>query len=135
PFGLLLGIVLLGGLLSNLTPCVYPMIPITLRLLGRQGSSPYLSASFYALGIVISYSTLGLIASLSGGMFGAMMATKTFNIIFAVLMFVLGITMLGFGDFSKIQMLGNRLGSGAPSLRNTFLMGTGAGLVAAPCTG
>lgn len=135
PFTVLLGVVFLGGLLSNLTPCVYPMIPITLRLLGRQGSSPYTSASFYAIGIVVSYSTLGLVASLSGGMFGALMATKSFNIIFAVLMFILGVTMLGFGDFSKIQMLGNKLGTGAPSLRNTFFMGTGAGLVAAPCTG
>jgi thiol:disulfide interchange protein DsbD len=135
PFFLLLGMVFLGGLLSNLTPCVYPMIPITLRLLGRQGSSPYLSSSFYALGIVVSYSTLGLAASFSGGMFGALMATKSFNITFAVLMFILGVTMLGFGDFSKIQMLGNKLGAGAPSLRNTFFMGTGAGLVAAPCTG
>ncbi len=135
PFFLLLGIVFIGGMLSNLTPCVYPMIPITLRILGRQGSSPYLSSTFYALGIVVSYSTLGVIAALSGGMFGSMMASKSFNITFAILMFILGITMLGFGNFSKIQMLGNRLGTGAPSLRNTFLMGTGAGLVAAPCTG
>lgn len=135
PFVMLLGIVFLGGLLSNLTPCVYPMIPITLRLLGRQGKSPYLSSSFYALGIVVSYSTLGVVAAMSGGMFGSLMATKSFNIVFAVLMFVLGTTMLGFGDLSKLQMLGNRLGTGTPSLRNTFLMGTGAGLVAAPCTG
>jgi thiol:disulfide interchange protein DsbD len=135
PFFLLLAIVFAGGMLSNLTPCVYPMIPITLRLLGRQGASPYLSSCVYALGIVVSYSTLGVIAALSGGMFGSMMASKSFNVTFAILMFILGITMLGFGNFSKIQMLGNRLGTGAPSLRNTFLMGTGAGLVAAPCTG
>ncbi len=43
--------------------------------------------------------------------------------------------MLGFGDLSKIQAIGNRLGSGRPSLLNSFFMGTGAGLVAAPCTG
>ncbi len=135
PFFLLLAIVFAGGMLSNLTPCVYPMIPITLRLLGRQGSSPYLSSSVYAFGIVVSYSALGVIAALSGGMFGSMMASKSFNVTFAILMFILGITMIGFGDFSKLQMLGNRLGTGAPSLRNTFLMGTGAGLVAAPCTG
>ena len=135
PFFLLLAIVFAGGMLSNLTPCVYPMIPITLRLLGRQGSSPYLNSSVYAFGIVVSYSALGVIAALSGGMFGSMMASKSFNVTFAILMFILGITMIGFGDFSKLQMLGNRLGTGAPSLRNTFLMGTGAGLVAAPCTG
>jgi cytochrome c biogenesis protein CcdA len=68
-------------------------------------------------------------------MFGAMMASKTFNIIFAIVMITLGITMLGFGNFSKLQMIGGRLGAGKPSLRNTFFMGAGAGLVASPCTG
>ncbi len=134
-FGMLLGLVFVGGLLSNLTPCVYPMIPITLRLLSRQGGSAYVNATAYAMGIVATYSVLGLVAALSGGMFGSLLASKTFNAVFAVLMILLGVTMLGFGDFSKLQMLGNRLGSGKPSLKNTFAMGTGAGLVAAPCTG
>jgi thiol:disulfide interchange protein DsbD len=134
-FGMLLAVVFAGGLLSNLTPCVAPMVPITLRLLARQGPSPYASAAAYALGIVITYSLLGLVAALSGGMFGSLLASKAFNVAFAAAMIGLGVTMLGFGDLSKIQMLGNRLGSGAPSFRNTFLMGAGAGLVAAPCTG
>lgn len=131
----LFGAVFVGGLLSNLTPCVYPMIPITLRLLAKQGTSPYVGASMYALGIVITYSALGIAASASGGMFGALLASKTFNITFAVLMFALGVTMLGFGNLSKLQMLGSRLGAGKPSARNAMLMGAGAGLVAAPCTG
>jgi thiol:disulfide interchange protein DsbD len=134
-FGMLLALVFFGGLISNLTPCVYPMIPITLRLLARQGRSPYLSASYYALGIVVTYSALGLFAVLSGSLFGSLLASKTFNVAFAAIMATLGVTMLGFGDFSKLQMLGNKLGDGAPSPKNTFLMGTGAGLVAAPCTG
>lgn len=134
-FMMLLLIAFAGGVLSNLTPCVYPMIPITLRLLARQGSSPYASASFYAAGIVVTYSILGLVAALSGGMFGALMASKAFNGTFAVVMLALGTTMLGFGDLSKLQMLGSKLGSGQASPGNTFLMGAGAGLVAAPCTG
>ena len=131
----LFGAVFVGGLLSNLTPCVYPMIPITLRLLSKQGTSPYVGATMYALGIVVTYSALGIAASASGGMFGAMLASKTFNITFAIIMAVLGVTMLGFGNLSKIQMLGSRLGAGKPSARNAMLMGAGAGLVAAPCTG
>ncbi len=134
-FGMLLFLVFVGGLLSNLTPCVYPMIPITLRLLSRQGRSPYAAATAYAFGIVVTYSALGLVAALSGGLFGSLLASKAFNVGFAVVMMLLGVTMLGFGNFSKLQMLGNRLGTGAPSLKNTFLMGAGAGLVAAPCTG
>lgn len=134
-FSMMLLFVFLGGLLSNLTPCVYPMIPITLRLLARQGASPYLSATSYAAGIVVTYSILGMVAVLSGGLFGSLLASKGFNLTFAVIMAVLGASMLGFGDFSKLQALGNRLGTGKPSPKNAFLMGTGAGLVAAPCTG
>ena len=135
PFAVLLALVFVGGVLSNLTPCVYPMIPITLRLLSKQGESPYKSASYYAAGIVLTYSSLGLVAALSGGLFGSLLASKPFNLTFAALMFTLGVSMLGFGDLSKLQMLGSRLGSGKPSHWNTFLMGAGAGLVAAPCTG
>jgi thiol:disulfide interchange protein DsbD len=124
-----------GGILSNLTPCVAPMVPITLRLLAKQGSSPLASSSAYALGIVITYSILGVVAALSGGLFAAMFASKAFNLAFAVIMVGLGVTMLGYGDLSKLQMLGSRLGSGKPSLINTTFMGAGAGLVAAPCTG
>ena len=134
-FATLILVVFAGGLLSNLTPCVYPMVPITLRLLARQASSPYIGASVYALGIVVTYSSLGLVAALGGGLFGSLLASTTFNVVFATLMILLGISMLGFGDFSKLQNFGNKLGAGQPSLRNTFLMGTGAGLVAAPCTG
>lgn len=134
-FGLLLLLVFVGGLLSNLTPCVYPMIPITLRLLSRQGQSPLRSSIAYSLGIIVMYSALALMAAASGGLFGKLLASTAFNLIFAAIMALLGVTMLGFGDFSRLQALGSRLGTGNPSLRNTFLMGTGAGLVAAPCTG
>ena len=135
PLLILLGIVFLGGLLSNLTPCVYPMIPITLRVLARQTHRPHLGAAAYAFGIIITYTSLGLMAALSGGLFGSLLASKPINILFAVLMAIFGLTMLGFGDLSKIQMVGQRFGSGPPSLSNAFAMGIGAGFVAAPCTG
>ena len=132
---LLLALVFLGGMVSNLTPCVAPMVPITLRLLARQGAAPVTSALAYASGIVVTYSTLGIVAAMSGGMFGALLASKPFNVVFAFIMAFLALGMLGFGNFASIQALGNRLGSGRPSFFNTFLMGAGAGLVAAPCTG
>jgi thiol:disulfide interchange protein DsbD len=65
-FGFLILALFIGGLVSNLTPCVYPMIPITLRVLSSQGKSPYLSATFYALGIVLTYTSLGVAAAASG---------------------------------------------------------------------
>ena len=133
--GALMGILFLAGLFTNLTPCVFPMIPITLRILGNQGASPWLRSTQYSLGIITTYTLLGFLASLSGGLFGSLMGSTTVNSVFAVLFVGLALTMLGFGNLSKLQNLGSRLGSGKQSGFNTFLMGSGAGLVAAPCTG
>ena len=83
PLGMVLLIVFLGGLLTNLTPCVAPMIPITVRLLASQTKTPLLGSSLYALGILATYTTLGLAAALSGGLFGSMLANPTFNLVFA----------------------------------------------------
>lgn len=132
---LLLLFIFLGGVLTNLTPCVYPMIPITLRLLGGQSQRAFLNSSIYASGILITYTGLGVFAASTGGMFGALLQSKAVNVFFALVMFILGFTMLGFGNFSKLQTLGDRLGAGKPSLKNMFLMGVGAGFVASPCTG
>ena len=125
----------IGGILTNLTPCVYPMIPITIRVLAKQAKRPFASSSAYALGIMVTYTCLGLFATLSGTIFGSVMSSKGFNISLSIIMVFLAFSMLGFGNFSKIQILGNKLGTGKASLRNSFLMGSGAGLVASPCTG
>lgn len=135
PFALLLLVVFLGGIATNLTPCVFPMIPITLRLLARQGHKPLAGTLLYAGGIIVTYTGLGLAASLSGGIFGSILANPWVNLAFALIFLALGVTMLGFGNLSKLQNLGALLGSGRSSNLNSFGMGAGAGLVAAPCTG
>ncbi len=135
-FWLQLLIVLLAGLATNLTPCVLPMIPITMRVLSGQSKSPFLASSLYAGGIMLTYSALGIFAASTGSLFGSMLANPWVNVAFATMMFLFGISMLGFGNLSKLQMLGNKLGTAKnPSAANAFWMGTGAGLVAAPCTG
>ncbi len=131
----LLLIAFAGGLLTNLTPCVAPMIPITIRLLANQTSRPITSASMYASGIVATYTTLGVIAALSGALFGNLIAHPAVSVTFGLVMFVLGLNMLGFGDLSKLQQIGGRIGSSKGGAFNAFLMGAGAGLVASPCTG
>lgn len=134
-FTLLLLVVFVGGLATNLTPCVFPMIPITLRLLAREGHKPIEGTLLYALGIVLTYTGLGVLASLSGGVFGVILANKWVNLGFGLVFAVLAITMLGFGNLSKLQNFGASLGSGKASALNSMGMGAGAGLVAAPCTG
>jgi len=131
----LLLIAFVGGLLTNLTPCVAPMIPITIRLLANQTAAPLASAASYAAGIVATYTSLGVIAALSGALFGNLIAHPAVAITFGVVMFLLGVNMLGFGDLTKLQQIGGRIGSSKGGLLNAFLMGAGAGLVASPCTG
>jgi thiol:disulfide interchange protein DsbD len=135
-WSLVLLVVFLGGVATNLTPCVFPMIPITLRLLAKQGQRPVTASIVYASGIVLTYTGLGLVASLGGGVFGSFLAHPGVNIAFGILFLCLGATMLGFGDLSKLQNLGAQLGSSpSSSYLNALGMGAGAGLVAAPCTG
>lgn len=135
PIALTLILIFLGGVLTNLTPCVYPMIPITIRLLANQGQSPIASAASYSLGIVLTYSTLGLFAAFTGSMFGQLMANTWVSLSFAIVMALLALSMLGFGNWSSVQNFGNKISAKRPSLANSFLMGAGAGLVASPCTG
>ena len=135
PLYLIAIICFFGGILTNLTPCVYPMIPITIKVLSRQGSSPVLSSSAYSLGILLTYTAMGIFAVLTGSLFGSIMASKSFNLIIGLIMLLMAISMLGFGNFTALQNLGNKIGAGKASLKNAFLMGTGAGLVASPCTG
>ena len=131
----LIVIAFLGGLLTNFTPCVLPIIPITLKTLAKRQATPLLSALIYGTGIIFSYSALGIVAALGGGMFGAILGNLWFTIAFSVLMFIFGLTMLGWGNLAFLQQLGTKLGHGKASLSNTFALGLGAGLVAAPCTG
>lgn len=135
PLLLLFVFVFIGGVLTNLTPCVYPMIPITIRLLAGQGEKPIIGASAYAMGIIVTYSALGIFAAMTGSMFGNIMASTAFNLVFAVMMVSLGVTMIGYGNLSFLQNLGNKIGTGKAGPGNAFIMGTGAGLVASPCTG
>lgn len=135
PFTTLLVVIFIGGLLTNLTPCVFPMIPITIRILSRSGTNPFTASLLYVLGIIISYSMLGFIIAMTGGLFGAFLANPFVNVALGVVFTLFALSMLGFGNLSMLQNFGNRLGSGPPSPMNLLLMGAGAGLVAAPCTG
>lgn len=134
-FWLILLISFLGGLLTNVTPCVYPMIPITLRILGHYSKRPIRAACTYAFGIFLTYGALGIFAALSGAFFGSLMQSTFFNMIFACLMLFLAMSMLGFGSFYRLQQLGQRFSKHEKGLKGAFFMGLGAGFVAAPCTG
>jgi thiol:disulfide interchange protein len=103
-------LMILGGLALNLTPCVLPLIPVNLAIIGagvravsvRRG---FLLGSLYGLGIILAYGGLGLATVLMGAQFGAINASPWFNLGVAVLFLVLGLALLDviLVDFSRFQ--------------------------------
>lgn len=92
-------LVLAGGLAMNLTPCVLPMIPINLMIIGRSA----VRGTLYGAGIAVAYGALGILAAVGGMAFGVIQGNPWFNAAIALLFLVLALSMLGvfFIDFSK----------------------------------
>ena len=128
----------IGGLALNLTPCVFPLIPITLGFFAMQSdgrrSRRFALSAMYVLGIVITYSVLGVLAALGGKLFGAWLQLPAVLIGFAVLMLVLASSMFGAFEIQPPQWISNR-SQGRAGLAGALSMGLLIGIVAAPCVG
>jgi len=113
---------LLGGLAMNLTPCVLPMIPINLMIIGKSAAR----GAWYGLGIMMAYGILGVMASIGGMAFGSIQANPWFNLAVALVFVALALSMFGvfFIDFSKSR---SKFRGGA------FLMGILAAVLAGAC--
>ncbi len=134
---LILIIVFFGGLALNLTPCVYPLIPITIGYFANEtgkGSS-VLKASMYVLGISITYSVLGTIAALSGSMMGSLLTNPIVLIGIAIVMILLSLSMFGVYEFRLPSGLMNIGGGSQSGAIGSLIMGLTMGIVAAPCVG
>ncbi len=133
-------IVFLGGLALNLTPCVYPMIAITVSYFGGQGGErnarrAFVSSLIYCLGIVLTYSTLGLIAALTGSLFGSALQSPFVLVGIALLLVALALSMFGLFELQPPQALMQKatgLSSKAGYI-GVFFLGAVIGVIAAPC--
>lgn len=139
--GLLWGIVFafLLGLGLNLTPCVYPMVPVTVAYfaggVGRRLLPTLGLALTYLFGIATTYSMLGVIASLGGGMLGEALRHPGVPIALATLMVLLSLSFFGVYTLRAPAGLLRRLPRGKGGPLTAFLMGAIVGVVAAPCVG
>lgn len=137
--GLALGIAFVAGVLTSLTPCVYPMIPITVSIFGAKSTSPWkgflLSVAFVE-GIAAMFTSLGIIAAVSGNVFGAAL-TSPWVVGFVALLFVaMALSMFGAFEITLPSSVQTRLaGIGGSGYGGAFLMGLVAGVIASPCTG
>jgi len=134
-----LGIFLMGlGL--NLTPCVYPMISVTVSVFGGQKEVHHWRAFgksiIYVLGIATMYSVLGVIAALTGELFGALLQNRWVLLGIAIALLILALSMFGIYTFQMPTRLINKIrGQHKMNLLGIYLSGLFVGIFAAPCIG
>jgi len=130
----------LGGLLTSFTPCVYPLIPITIRYFGGASGQgrrrATIRATAYVLGMVALYATIGTVTAASKAVFGSLLASPFLTAGLALFCVAMGASMLGLFSLQLPTGLNTRLSQvGGQSVGGALLMGLVSGLIAAPCTG
>ena len=136
----ILALILVGGLALNLTPCVLPMIPINLAIIGAGTKAGSRTRGFalggaYGLAMALVYGILGLVVILTAGTFGTINSSPWFNLGIAALFVVLGLAMFDVLaiDFSRLQSKLSRGGNEGGSFLVAFGMGAVAALLAGAC--
>ena len=130
----------IAGLAVNLTPCVYPMLTVTASLFrprdGETLKHSFAKALSYVLGIALTYSSLGYLAASTGKVFGAALQSSWVQGAVAMMMFILGLSMLGLFQLTVPSELLNRLsGLRKANYLGLFASGMLVGIFAAPCIG
>ncbi len=132
-------LVFIGGLALNLTPCVYPLIPITVSYFGGQsgGKKGGLAAHavLYVIGMAITYSVLGSIAAFTGSLFGAALRYPPVLIFIALVMILLSLSMFDVYELRMPAFLNRLAGGSQKGYLGTLFMGLTVGIIAAPCIG
>ncbi|MEO6445700.1 MAG: cytochrome c biogenesis protein CcdA [Gemmatimonadaceae bacterium] len=141
-----LPLLFLAGVLTSLTPCIYPMIPITAALVGgnepagpgvaRSKWRPLFLSLAYVLGLSLVYAGLGLFAGLSGTMFGRISTNPWLYFAMANLLILAALSMLDVIPIRLPSWLVQKAATSGTGGRfgGVFAMGAMSGLVAAPCS-
>lgn len=132
-------LIFIGGLALNLTPCVYPLIPITLGYFGGQSENKtsrlFTLALLYVIGMALTYSVIGVLTALSGSLFGSLLQNPIVLIGIAAVLIALSLSMFGLYEFQLPNSLVVKLGEARSGYFGAFFMGLTMGIVAAPCIG
>jgi thiol:disulfide interchange protein DsbD len=128
-----------GGLALNLTPCIYPLIPITISYFGGQAEgkkgSVILHSVIYVVGMAVTYSILGSLAAFTGSLFGAALQIPAVLIGVAAIMVLLALSMFNVYEIRVPAFLNKIAGGSQKGYFGTFFMGLTCGIIAAPCIG
>ena len=129
---------LLLGILLSLTPCIYPMIPITVGILQTQGTPSilrnFLLSLCYALGLGTTFSLMGLLAASSGQAFGHLLGNPIFVLCIVVLLCYFAFSLFGFYNLYIPRFMQNKGSySKSGSAFSIFMFGMASGTFASPC--
>lgn len=132
---LLFPLVLLAGILTSFTPCIYPMIPITLGFFGAKRAAGkaalFLHITVYTVGIASIYAVFGVAAALGGAAFGSLTQKPLVLGGVALVLFLMGMSLMGF--FELVLPTGSMSKKPSEGILGTFLTGAMGGLIASPC--
>ena len=137
-------LVFLAGVLTSLTPCIYPMIPITAAIVGGQSlgeqrtsrGRTVLLTFTYVVGLAVVYASLGVLAGMTGTMFGTVSTNPWLYFFMANLLVLAALSMLDVVPIRLPSSVLNRAATAGTAGRvsGAFIMGAVSGLVAAPCS-
>ncbi len=135
-------LIFFGGFLTSLTPCVFPLIPITLSVIGVNKDKdeylkPFLLSVAYVFGIAVTYAALGFLAAKTGQLFGAFLGHPVVIISLSLLFLLMGLSLLGLFEVKLPAGLSNIVYKVKPKkgFFGAFVSGLFAGIVASPCIG
>jgi cytochrome c-type biogenesis protein len=132
--------VYIGGVLISFTPCIYPVVPITVAFIGARGGSKgrsFFLSLIYVLGMAVTYTILGAVAALSGKLFGQIQSNPWTYFVIGNICILMGLSMFDLfalsvrtPDFITRMQSKQRTGG----IAGGFLVGAASGLVMGPCT-
>jgi len=140
-FFLVLLLAFVFGIVSSLTPCVYPLIPITVSIIGSQALGNkfrgFKLSIVFVFGLSIFYTVFGLIAARSGTIFGNLLQSKVNILIVVAILFAMGLSLLGLFEIKLPYFISKRLPKNTEQKGyiGIFLAGFITGIVAIPCIG
>ncbi len=131
-----------GGLALNLTPCVYPMIPITVSFFGGRATQGkpgqfklVLHGLCYLMGLALTNSTLGVVAALTGGLMGSLLQSPIVLGLVAGVLILFATSLFGFWELRLPGGVSQMAGRSYTGYFGSLFMGLTLGIVAAPCIG
>jgi len=133
-------LIFLGGILTSLTPCVYPIIPITVGYIGAKSEGKkikgFILSSLFVLGLSLVYATLGIVAASTGTIFGSITNSPIVLIFISLIFITMGFSMFGVFNIQLPPALAGKLHSKKKKgYIGALLVGMTSGLIVGPCVG